>query len=134
MILGDVMQEVADELDSIPGLHVFAYPADNVVPPAAVVGYPREYLFDVTASRGTDIVTLPVWVLVGKVHDRTTRDTISDYVSGSGAKSFKAVIQTKPHTAFGSARVTRVVFETVAVAGTDYLAGIFDVMIHGTGD
>lgn len=94
MILSDVMDEIAARLDTIDGLRVHAYPADNVAPPAAVVTYPGSIDFDSTYARGMDrIPDLSVVVLVGKVSDRASRDRISAYVNGSGASSIKAVLE-----------------------------------------
>lgn len=94
MNLATVMQEIADRLDTITGLRVYAYPPDNVQPPAAVVSYPETYTFDEAFARGMDrIPDLPVVVLVGRVSDRASRDRIAGYVDGSGVQSIKAVLE-----------------------------------------
>lgn len=84
MNLADVMQELADQLDTIAGLRVYAYPPASVQPPAAVVTYPDTYTFDETYRRGMDRLELPVVLMVGKVSDRASRDRLGRYVDGSG--------------------------------------------------
>jgi hypothetical protein len=133
MDLGDVMDEVADELDTIAGLRCFAYPPDSITPPAAIVSYPEDLAFDATYDRGADTVLLPVIVAVGKVHDRGTRDLVAAYCVGSGASSIKAVLEAGTYTAFDSVRVARAEFDVVRIGGTDYLAALFDLDIIGDG-
>jgi hypothetical protein len=92
MDLAAVMDEVAARLDTIDGLRVYAYPADNVHPPAAVVTYP-DIAFDSAYQRGSDRMTLPVVLLIGKVSARASRDLVAVYAHGSGVKSIKRVLE-----------------------------------------
>lgn len=134
MNLGDVMDQVAERLDTIAGLRVFAFPPDNLAPPAAWIAYPAAYTFDATYGRGMDRITdLGVVVAVGKVSDRSTRDLISEYTDGSGAKSVKAVLQGGAYNAFDGLRVTEVTFDVITRGGTDYLAALFTLDIAGKG-
>lgn len=133
MILSDVMDELATQLDTIAGLRVFAYPPDSLVPPAAVVSYPNEYQFDNTYGRGSDVMHLPVMVVVGKTTDRVTRNLLSVYVDGSGAKSVKAVLEAGTYTAFEVVHVASVAFDVVQIGGTDYLNAEFSLEITGSG-
>jgi len=94
VILADVMDELAARIDTIDGLRVHAFPPDNVHPPAAIVTYPDEYMYDKTFGRGMDRLTIPVVVLVGKVSDRKSRDQLGAYVDGSGPRSIKGVLET----------------------------------------
>jgi hypothetical protein len=132
--LSAVMQAVADRLDTITGLRVYAYPPDAVQVPAAVVSYPETYNYDATYGRGMDrIESLPVAVLVGKVSDRASRDKVTQYVKGSGATSVKAVIESGTYTAFDTVRVTGVTFDVVTIAAVEYLGATFTLDIAGTG-
>jgi hypothetical protein len=133
MILSSVMQELADRLDTITGLRVSAFPADNIAAPAAVVGYPESLTFDVTMGRGVDMMTVPIFLLVGRVTDRTSRDKLGAYCDGSGASSIKAKLATQGYTAMSSVRVASVEFTVVAVAGIDYLTAVFTTMVYGPG-
>jgi hypothetical protein len=135
MILGDVMQAIADRIDTITGLRVYAYPPDVVQPPAAIVTYPDAYTFDATYGRGMDRITdLPIVVLVGKVSDRASRDTITQYVNGSGATSIKTVVESGTYTAFDTVRVTGVTFDIIAIAAVEYLGATFTLDIAGQGE
>lgn len=134
MDLGDVMDEIGDQLDTIDGLRVYRYPPDNPAPPAAIVSYPDTYTYDETFGRGMDRISdLPVIVLVGKVSDRASRDAIAAYVAGSGTKSVKAAVDTDSGTAFDYARVASVVFDVISIAGVEYLGATFTIDIAGQG-
>lgn len=137
MILGDVMDQIGDQLDTINGLRVFRYPPDQPPPaPAAIVTYPDTYTYDATYGRGMDRISdLPVVLLVGKVSDRASRDAIAKYVDGSGAESVKAVIEAGTYTAFDTVRVASVAFDRITFGGqgNEYLAATFTLDIAGQG-
>lgn len=133
MDLAQVMQEIADRLDTIEGLRCFGYPAPKVSPPAAIVSYPETLTFDATYGRGMDRLTLPVVLVVGKVSDRRTRENLAGYCAGSGAASVKAVIESGTYAAFDTVRVTGIQFDVVTLAGTDYMGAVFDLDIAGQG-
>lgn len=133
MNLGDVMDQIAGQLDTITGLRTYAYPPDNIQPPAAVVTYPEEYRYDETMRRGMDRITLPVVVMVGKASDRASRDRLAVYMDGAGAKSLKAVIESGAYTAFDSVRVVDATFDIVQMASVEYLAATVNLDIAGPG-
>jgi len=133
MNVGVVADQLAARLGTIAGLRVFAYPPDSLQPPAAVVGYPETISYDETYGRGSDRLTLPVVVVDGKVSDRATRTRLAAYADGTGAKSVKAVVESGTYTAFDTVRVAAAEFDVVAIAGTDYMACLFDLEIVGSG-
>jgi hypothetical protein len=133
MIVEDVMDEVADQLDTIAGLRVFAFPPDSLTPPAAIVSYPDEIVYDATYGRGMDRLTLPVVVVVGRLSDRATKGLLTDYTDGAGGGSIKAVVEAGTYTAFDTVRVTRAEFDAIRIGSTDYLAGMFDLDVAGQG-
>lgn len=136
MDLAAVMQAVADRLDTIAGLRVFAYPPDMPPsPPAVVVSYPDTLTYDETYGRGMDRLELPIVVLVGKVSDRASRDKIAMWVNGSGATSIKTVLESGTYTAFDTIRCMRVEFDIVTFGGTgsELLAATITVDIAGSG-
>lgn len=133
MNIGDVMGELAAKLASLTELRVHDFPPDSLAAPAVIVGYPQSIDYDVTASRGVDRMTVPMWLIIDRNWDRSTTDKLSDYTAGAGSKSLKALIQTKPHTAFSTARVRSVTFSVISVAGIEYWAGTFLVDITGPG-
>ena len=134
MDLGAVMQAVADRIDTIPNLQVFAYPPATVSPPAAIVTYPGTLTYDASYGRGMDrIPDLTVVLLVGKVSDRASRDLITKWAKGSGATSIKTVVESGTYTAFDTVRVVEVTFDIIAVAGVEHLAATFTLDIAGQG-
>jgi hypothetical protein len=126
------MDQIADRLDTIDGLRVYAYPSGEVSPPAAVVSYPSTYTYDATYGRGSDEMRLPVVVVVGLPTERQSRGLLSVCVDGGGAKSVKAVLDGEYATC--TVRVMSVEVDVVPIAGVDHLAAIFDLDIAGRGD
>lgn len=137
MNLADVMQQLADRLDSeIDEFQkVHGFPPDRVGgTPTAIVTYPDAYNYDATYGRGSDrIQNLPVVALVGKVDDRTTRDNIGKFADGSGPSSVKQVLESGEYTAFDTIRVQTADFDIVTISGTEYLAATFACDITGRG-
>ena len=133
MFLNDVMDAISTRLDSIGGLRCFAYPPGTVVPPAAVVSYPEQITFDETYGRGMDRMSLPVFVVVGRPTDRSTRDLMSKYCNGSGSSSIKAVLESGTYTAFDVVRVEDIKFDVWNLGGTDYMTAEFTLDIAGQG-
>lgn len=126
-----MLDALAEAVDTIPSLRVYAYPADSVAPPAAVVGLPVTP-FDFTMG-GAEEWQVPVWVMVGKVSDRASRSALCAYVTPTGATSVKAAIEADPTLggACDSVHVTRAEFTTLSVAGTEYLAAEFTAEVVG---
>lgn len=133
MNLSLVMDEIADQIRTIDGLQVIAFPARSVIPPAAIIDFPDSYTFDATHGRGADVLTIPVFVIAGKVWDERTRDTLSGFVDGSGDDSIKAVIEGGTYSAFDTADVTEVEFTEIVLAGNSYFGAKFTVQIAGPG-
>ena len=133
MNLGEVMDAISTRLDSVGGLRCFAYPPGTLTPPAAVVSYPDTVTFDATYARGMDRMSLPVFVVVGRPTDRSTRDLLSAYCNGAGAKSVKAVLESGTYTAFDVVRVEGIKFDVVTIGGTDYMSAEFTLDIGGAG-
>lgn len=135
MNLATVMDQVAARLRTIATLagRTSEYPPDSVNPPAAIVSYPDEYMYDETFGRGMDRLMLPVVVVVGKVSDRSARNQLGAYVDGSGGSSVKQILESGSYTAFQTLRVADVNFDTVTIAGTNYIAALFILDITGKG-
>jgi hypothetical protein len=134
--LSAVMDELADRLRTIPGsLNVFASPPGTVLPPAAIVTYPDTYDFDTTYGRGTDRMALPVWLVVGRPTDPSTKDALAAYCAGDGARSIKAVLESNNDNweSFDQLRVTGVEFDAVRIGDKDYMAAGFNLDIIGDG-
>jgi hypothetical protein len=129
------MDEVATQLATISGLRVEKQPPSGTVsPPAAVVSFPEDITFDATYGRGSDRMTLPVVVVVGRVVDRSAKAEMGAYANGSGTRSIKQVVEAGTYTAFDTVRVTGVTFDVIDIAGIGYLGGTFSLDIVGSGD
>lgn len=133
MDLGDVMDEIGDQLDTIDGLRVYRYPPDSVSVPAAIVTYPDDYEYDKTYSRGSDGMNIPVVVMVGKVSERTARDRIAGYINPTGPSSVKSVVEAHQFTSCDSVRVTDVDIDVFPMNSIEYLAATFNIDVVGTG-
>lgn len=133
MNLQGVMEEVSTALETIEGLRVFPYWVDRITPPSAIVGLPDPYNYDGTFNRGMDTLTLPIYVVVGKADSKSAIRELSQYADGSGTHSVKQAVDGYEVTACDSATVQSVEFSVISIAGIDYLAGVFDVSIIGSG-
>lgn len=133
MNLASVMDELAEAIEANTGLRVSAYPADRVTPPAATIGYPTSITYDTTMSRGSDSFMIPILVIIGRSDVRTGRDVLAQYANGSGAESLKAGLESHEYTACDEVRVESADFGTVTIAGVEYLSGIWNVHVIGSG-
>lgn len=126
-----VMQAVADRLGTIAGTRIYAFPADSVAVPALIVGYP-EINFDLTFRRGSDRMSLPVWLVVSDVSDRAARDALAAFVKGAGVKS---VLESGayPMSTLHTLRVETATPGQMTIGGIEYDAYRFDVDITGAG-
>lgn len=132
MDINAVMEEIGDRLDTIAGLRVHKEPPSTVNPPAAVVVFP-DIEFDGTYGRGMDTLSLPVVLVISKAVDRVSRKQVTPYVSGSGAKSIKSVIESGTYTTFDVVRVANVEFAVATIGAVDYLTATFTLNIAGQG-
>ncbi|MBW0117025.1 hypothetical protein [Pseudonocardia abyssalis] len=133
MNIAALMDELGEALKSIEGLRVYPYYIDRVAPPAAVVGWPEPITFDETFGRGSDRLTLPVHVVVGKVDARSARDELSLFLAGSGPSSIKQALDNGTYLNADAVTVREARVEVLTIAGIDYLSGVFDVDIYGSG-
>lgn len=127
-----VMTEIADQLRTIPKLRVSDHPVDTVNPPHALVSLP-EINFDETYGRGTDRYTLPVILAIGKVTNRAARANLAPFVAGSGASSFKQVLEAGDYESFDDVRVPGVTFDVITFAAVDHICATFLLDIYGDG-
>ncbi|HEX5120360.1 MAG TPA: hypothetical protein VFW65_34695 [Pseudonocardiaceae bacterium] len=133
MNIGDVMDELGTALETIDGLKVFPYYADRLVPPAAVLAWPDPLAYDDTMVRGSDRVTLHLFVMVGRFDARTTRDRLSQYLDGSGDASVKAAVEGGTYTALDTVRVVQATVDSYTSAGVELLGADFELDIYGRG-
>lgn len=110
------------------GDRVYDWPTLTVNPPCLVVGYPTSLTFDATYGRGADRATFPVWVVLGRVDARSTRDVLGDYLGPvDNVTSVKSVLDGDLDGSCQSARVTAATVEAVNISGVDYQSIRFDL-------
>lgn len=128
-----IMEEIAAQLDTIPGLRAFGWPPGHVSPPAAIVAFPETITYDATYGRGSDTLKLQVVVLVGRPTERQSRDALAQYLNGSGAASVKETLEAGVYDTVDSLRVASADSDVYEQGADKYLAAIFDIDIIGSG-
>lgn len=120
------MDLIGAALGTISGLRVFDFPADSVSPPAACVDL-DSIEYDAATNRLADRATFRVYLVVGSVVDRTSRDALHGYLNGAGSGSTS--IKTAVDAIGGSTvRVIRAEKTPVTIAGQVFqAAAVFDV-------
>lgn len=131
MIIENVMDDIGNRLDTISGLRVHNYEADEISVPAGLVSLPGNINYHSTYGAGFCQATLEVTILVSKVEDRIRRKQIAPFADTSGSRSVKAVLESGTYTAFDSLQVQTGRFTVVNIAGDDYLAFITLIDILG---
>lgn len=131
--VGAVRAELAARLETIPRMQVHSSPPDRVRVPAAVVAHPESITYDAAYRRARDDMSIPIVVLVSKLNASEGAERLSDYASGSGAVSIKAVLEANADTyeAVSAIRVASVEFDVWSMAGDEYLCAVFTVLIRG---
>lgn len=134
MNIDTVMTEVKSLLDPIgKPLRVFDHPITAVNPPTAIVALP-EITFDLTYGRGSDRLALPVLLIIGTVVDRAARANLAPYIARTGAKSFKARLESPDsYSSFDDLRVLTCTFDVVEFGAVEYLGATFMLDIIGDG-
>lgn len=128
MNVQEVMEGLGSRLETISGLRVAAYPADQVNPPQALVNFPEE-MDDATMGDGSTRAIFPVHLLLDGQNIRSATANLQPYISDTGSQSIKAAIQGDITLggAVDSADVIGRIVEYITVGSTDYLAATFRV-------
>lgn len=95
MNLRDIRAGLAQAIDNVPGVHVWAYVPDALIPPAAVV-IPNDIDYHRSFNEGCQRVELRVRVYASKVSDRGSQDVLDDMLASHGTSSFRAAIEADP--------------------------------------
>lgn len=133
MILWDVMGALGDGLRTIQGLRVYPYTEARVMPPAGMVTLPRTYAFDATFDRGSDDLTIPIVIFVGRVDAESSHRALCAYVDGAGSYSVKEAIEKYDTDAYDVAHVIDAQFLVMTVASVELLTATFRVRVVGRG-
>lgn len=135
MNLVDVVEEIGDALDSIPGLRVLRYPSDTITPPTAIIQFPTMN-YDQAFQRGLDRWEGGVAVCVSSVWDRSAFLTIAPYVDAGSDMSIHAALRNRSDwTSCAYARAVRCTWPAggYEINGINYVAAQIDLDIAGTG-
>jgi hypothetical protein len=119
MIPSQARDGLKTQLQAIEGLRVYDLIPDVVTPPCAIVGQ-LDFTFDINNARGLDQAQCDVFVIVQRFSERAGQDKLDAYLSGSGASSIKAAIESD-RTLGGAVDTLRV---TGAEAGTYESQGV----------
>ena len=131
-----VAEEIAEKLDAIAGLRAFGYPPGALPLPGAIVALPDDITFDETYGRGSDAITLPVFVLVARGDDRAAVLELLPYLSGSGTKSVKSAVDStnaNTYTECDTVTVTRATTGAYVYNAVESLGAEFTVYVTGSG-
>jgi hypothetical protein len=140
MILEDVMDEIGERLDTIPGLRVSPYDddADEVQLPAGLISLPPSVDYSKTfnmmggATSGMVEQDLLITILVSLVDSRIRRKEIAPYADTTGSKSVKRVLESGTYTAFDTITIYKGNFTILTIADNTYKAFIVTGKIAGS--
>lgn len=129
-----MMTQVGAAVDTITGLRVKAWDAQNGAAPFALITLPSKIDYHATYGAGMQrIADLVVVVMVGKASDRVALKRVCEYAHPTGARSVKKAIETYgSYTALDNITVTSSEFDKgLDLDGTEYLAAIFHCDVNG---
>lgn len=92
----EVMEGIQARLQTIDGLRITAYAADQINPPSAMVTVPPIPQYHATMKRGRMTLDPSVIVLTSAALDRVGQLDLADYANPTGAKSIIAAIEADP--------------------------------------
>lgn len=132
MTISGLRTGLAANLATITGLRTAATVPTDPKPPIAVV-MPNNISYDTAFGRGLDEYEFVVFVIVGKVDDRTAQNLLDGYCNPTGAGSIKTAIE-RDKTLGGNAQTLRVTtmrnYSAMSIAENTYLAAEFVVQVY----
>lgn len=136
MNVQDVMDEIGEKLAAIPQLRVYPYNVDKIPPPGAIVGFPETIDYDETYGRGSDSLTVPVWVMVSRANAQSAGAQLAAYLDGSGERSVKAAVDrtnTNTYSSCDTVTVTTAKIGAYTSGGVELIGAEFTVTVTGSG-
>jgi len=133
------MVEVATVLKPIEGIRKtwpHPIPRASATGGTAIVSYPEQIEFGITYGRRFDrIVGLGVVLIVGTVTERAALDRLSTLIDPAGTSASSAVVVLEGHAweSCDDLTVADCTFDTVTLAGVDYLAATLSANVVGPG-
>ncbi len=131
MDLAKLMDEISDAVKSVDGINQsYAYPPEKIEPPASLVGWPDVVTYDQTYAGGMDQYEIPVYVVMGRSATlKSKRNRIAKWLQGD----VKNAIEQATYTGNPVVKVQTAVTDDIEVAGINYLATEYRLMVSGTG-
>lgn len=130
-----VRQGIAANAGTVTGLRAFEYVPDDCYPPTFFVGE-VDGQFDQAFGRGMDQLTVTCRLLVAWANDRAGQKNLDGYLSGSGAQSLKAALESD-RTLGGAAADSHVSgfsgYGLYEMNGNQYYGVEFSVTVIGEG-
>lgn len=105
----------------------FPHPVDVADPPMIVCGYPDTLEFDTTFARGADTATFDLYVVAGKVTERSAWLVISAAIDG--ANGVKQTLDGNLGGVVDSQRVVDMRVMGIEIGGVTYAAAVFSVEV-----
>lgn len=125
-VIADIMTDLETQLLTVTGLDVFSFPPAQAVPPFAFVNLPETIVYDASFGRGSDQVTIEVYVCTGAAIDRDSADALTAWASGD-ASGIKAAIEESTSYDY---RVTQATFTQITLAAASYPGVVFSVDVN----
>ena len=133
MSISDLRQGLADNLETIPGLRVYATLPDVVNPPSAMITLDR-ITYNRQMKQAMSEYAFKVTVVLGRVSERVAQQNLDLLVAPSG-DSVKAAIESD-RTLGGHAFDVFVpelsAYGAVSLGGIDYLSAEFSVQVFAS--
>jgi len=131
-LVSELRTGIKNNLATISGLRVSDFQPDNINPPVAIV-FPISVDYDDTFQRGMQTYTFVVQVIVGRVSERTSQNSIDSYCASTGANSIKLAVESNK-TLSGKAFDLRVTdmrnYGELTVGDVNYLSAEFVVLCY----
>ena len=134
--IAQVMTGFEARLETISGLRVASYVADQINPPQATIGVPAIESYHATMQRGRFRLTGEIYVFVSAALDRVGQLALAEYANPTGTKSVVTAV-------YGDKTLGGVVEDTIIrsfrplgmeeVGLIGYFGGVFDWEIVAQG-
>ena len=130
--ISDIRSGLATRLGTITGLRTGATIPDNVNPPYAIVT-PTSVSYHRAFNNALSTYNFTVYVVVGRVSERTAQNNLDAYCSATGASSIRVAIESD-RTLGGVVFDTIVTgmrnYGSVIIGENTYLAAEFDIAVQ----
>ena len=120
MNLAKLMDELAIAARSVQGIaRSFAYPPEKVEPPAILVAWPENIVYDATYEGGMSELLIPLFLVIGQGGTSWSR---RDDIAGWLGSDVKIAIEAYPYTDSPVVVITEAIVDVVEIANIGYLA------------